>query len=149
MYSYFLGPTTISRVKLWVTDGTITNYVPFITNTGSDNPFFSSCHGLYYYHLVVQRFQRNVSLYVSEVNRNDLSCLEYMKIFRYWVKASFLIETEFEYHCSSNCLFKWVNNLWMKLNPNVVDQMYHWIKTKLAPFQNLWFNHKKNKNSVF
>ena len=80
MHFYFFGLTIISRAKLQVTDDTATEYVPFIKNTGSANPFFDSCY-VCYYHLAVQGFQRNVSPYIPEVNCNDLSCLEYIKIF--------------------------------------------------------------------
>ena len=144
MLSYFLEPKIISRANLLVIDGAITEYVPFITNTDSDNPFFNSYHGLCYYHLTAQGFQRNASPYIPEVNRNDLSCLEYIKIFRYWVKSCFFpIETEIEYNYSRNFLLKWVDSLRMELSPNYVNQMSNWIKIKLVPFQILCLNHKK------
>ena len=59
---HFLGETIISRVRLVVTDGAVTEYVPFINNTGKDNPFPNSVHNLCHFHLVTQDFQNIFSL---------------------------------------------------------------------------------------
>ena len=78
----FFGNTIISRVKLLSTDSAMTEYVPYITNIGRESPFVNSCHGLCYYHLAVQGFQRNVSPSIPNNIRSDvyatnlLNCLD-------------------------------------------------------------------------
>ena len=92
----FSGKTFINRWSHpWI--------FPFITNVGHNNPFVSSCHGLWYYHLTVQDFQRNASSYIPNDNRSDVICNEYIKLFRLWVKSCFFtIQTEIEYNYSRN-----------------------------------------------
>ena len=55
---YFFGNTILNRVRLLITDGAVTEYVPFITNTGLNNPFPLALHGLCYFHIVIQSYQK-------------------------------------------------------------------------------------------
>ena len=141
----FFGTTIISRVKLLLTDGAITEYTPFITNMRHDNPFINSCHGLCYYYLAEQCFQRNVSPSIPNDIRSDLICNEYIKLFRLWVKLCFFLLKQ-KSNIITHIIFIQVvfNSLREILSTNnIIDQMSFWIKTKLDPFQNLWLNHKK------
>ena len=76
----FFGETILSRVRLLITDGAVTEYVPFILNTGEENPFKFAVHSLCYFHLVCQGYQKNVLPAITEKMKNSY---QKMKILRF------------------------------------------------------------------
>ena len=140
---HFFGRTVLNGVRLVITDGAVTEYVPFITNTGCNNPFPHALHGLCYFHIAIQGYQKHVLPSITDTIKNSYEMMQYIKIFRFWIKTWFYtIESVIEYNYSRNMLFNWLDSTFSSHSENLVSVIKNWIITKLDPYEPMWINYK-------
>ena len=68
----FFGKTITSRINLLVTDGATTEYIPILKIIGKNGPYPHCSHGLCYFHLVIQGWNKHVKPCVTQIVKEDL-----------------------------------------------------------------------------
>ena len=97
----FFGQTITKRIQLFLTNGASTEYLPILKPFGEDGVHKNACHGLCYFHLVIQGWNKYVKPYITANLKENTTCQQYLKTIRYWFKSWFFyVELEIEYHCS-------------------------------------------------
>ena len=107
----FWDSSVCNNMKLMLTDGCTSEYLPFILNIGFNNAFPKAVHGLCYYHLAIQGFKKYVDPHVPTVGRFSKRAKVAVYHIKKWVKDWFFdVEDEAEYRDSRSRFNTWVHS---------------------------------------
>ena len=89
----------IKRIRLLLTDGSTTEYVPILNSIGTSRTYPNATHGLCYFHLVNQGWKKHGKPYMPHGIKSNVAQSNTISIIRYWLKSCFLsLENTFEYN---------------------------------------------------
>ena len=63
--TFFFGKFITDRIRLIISDGATTEYIPILKSIGKNGVYPNGCHGLCYFHLVIQGWNKHIKPYVT------------------------------------------------------------------------------------
>ena len=97
------------NLRLMLTDGCTSEYLPFILNIGFNKSFPKAVRGLCYYHLAIQGFKTHVDPNIPRVGRYSKKAVAVVKKIKKWVKDWFFeVKDEEEYKDSRVRFTNWL-----------------------------------------